>query len=86
MWKIPQGTALLAQARKLGVSMDDILTTDGQQLAYVVLSDFTYTLKVTTTHKKGERIRDLLEIDYLRKTGSSRMLKKDRFSLDYAVE
>jgi hypothetical protein len=32
-WKVPQGARLPAQAKNLGVSVDDLLTTDTQEIA-----------------------------------------------------
>jgi hypothetical protein len=71
-WNIPQGARLREQAQKLGVSVDDLLTTDGQELGCEALRDIKTTIGgVSVDFKKGDRIRNWHQIDELRKGGSS---------------
>lgn len=60
---------MLDQARKLGVSADDLLTSDGEGFACEVLRDFTASVgqQVTVTFKKGDRLRERQTIGELRK-------------------
>jgi hypothetical protein len=37
---VPQGRALIGKAVDLGVPIDDLLTVDGEEIAWTVLRDF----------------------------------------------
>jgi len=65
--KFPQGAALLEEAKRLGVSMEDLLTTDGEHLACTALKDIKFQADANLlSYRKGDRIRDWFEISQLR--------------------
>jgi hypothetical protein len=56
---VSQGKALIDKARALGVPMDDLLTSDGQEIAWGSLRDFKVPIDgVLVEFRKGDPIRD----------------------------
>ena len=54
-----QGRALIEKATKLGVPMDDLLTADGEEVAWTALKDFKATINgVLVEFCKGDPIRE----------------------------
>lgn len=65
---VPQGKALIEKARTLGIPIDDLLTTDGKEIALKADRDFDVQINgVLVKFHKGERIRDWPQIVDLRK-------------------
>jgi len=63
----PQGKALIEKARTLGVPIDDLLTTDGEEVAWRVLRDFKMSINsVLVEFRKGDPIRESYRINELR--------------------
>jgi len=59
MWKVPRDDELIEEAKRLGLSIEAFLTTDGKQLACTALKDFDPQINGVTLHfRGGERIRD----------------------------
>ena len=53
------GKAIIDNGRQLGVPMDDLLTVDGEAIAWRALKDFNVTINGTfVSFSKGEPIRD----------------------------
>jgi hypothetical protein len=62
-----QGSALIEKATKLGVPMDDLLTADGEEVAWTALKDFKATINgVLVEFRKGDPIRERHQINELR--------------------
>jgi hypothetical protein len=65
---MPQGTALIEKARALGVPTDDLLTADGEEIAWKADRDFKAPINgVLLEFHKDEPIRDWPQIIELRK-------------------
>jgi hypothetical protein len=65
---VPQGKALIEKARTLGIPIDDLLTTDGKEIALKADRDFNVQINgVLVKFHKGEPIRDGPQIVDLRK-------------------
>jgi hypothetical protein len=60
---ISQGKALMQKARELGVPVDDLLTSDGLEIAWRVLKDFKVSINgVLVEFRKDDPIRESYRI------------------------
>lgn len=64
---VSKGKELIERAHKLGIPVDDLLTADGEEIAWTALKDFKVPIKeVLVEFRKGDPIREWYLINELR--------------------